>query len=163
MPLTKEKKQERVREVADVTKTSSSVVFVNFHGLSVSEVTELRSQMCQKGLGYKVVKKNLLKRALAEDPPEGELPSLDGECAIAYGDDLIAPAREIHQFRKTHPNNIFIMGGIFDGRYMTREEMEEVATIPPREVLIGQFVNLINSPIQQLVTGLDRIAEKKTA
>ena len=163
MALTKEKKQEVEKKVKEIADHSQSLVFVNFHALTVSESQELRVKLRDQGVGYYVAKKTLIKRALVDKGFEGQLPDLEGECALAYGDDLIAPAREVFRFHKTNPEHLSILGGVFDGRYFNKKEMEDVATIPSREVLIGQFVNLINSPIQQLVTGLDRIAEKKTA
>ncbi len=163
MPLTKDKKKEVVKRVQAVADSSQSVVFVNFHGLSVIDANELRSGLRQNDVGYFVAKKTLIKRALADKKIEGEQPSLDGEVALAYADDLTAPAREVYNFQKTHPDNVSIIGGVFDGRYMNKEEMEEVAAIPPYPVLVGKFVNIINSPIQRFVIALDKIAETKSA
>lgn len=162
MALTKEKKREVENKVREIADSSRSLVFVNFHALKVSEARELRGELRGQEVGYYVAKKTLIKRALADQGYEGELPDLEGECALAYSTDLLAPAREIYRFHKSHPEHLSIMGGVFDGRYMSKEEMEEIASIPGREVLIGQFVNLINSPIQQFVTALDRVAEQKT-
>jgi len=92
---------------------------------------------------------------------EGDIPQLDGELALAYSDDLTAPARGVYDFQKGHKDNVAILGGIFEGKYMNQIAMTEIAMIPPTQVLYGQFVNLINSPIQGLVVALNKIAEKK--
>jgi large subunit ribosomal protein L10 len=89
------------------------------------------------------------------------MPQLDGEIAIAYSADLLAPAREIYVFEKKFKDNVKIVGGVFEGAYADREKMVAIATIPSQQVLYAQFVNLINSPIQRLVIGLSQIAEKK--
>jgi len=161
MPLTKDKKRQVVEKVKEVVDSSQSLVFVNFNGLNVSDANELRSKLREQGVGYMVIKKTLMKLALADKSIEGEMPELEGECALAFGSDLTGPAREVYDFHKTHPENLSIMGGVFEGRFMNKAEMEEVANIPSHQVLLGMFVNLINSPIQRLVTGLDQVAQKK--
>lgn len=163
MAITKEKKKEIYEKINNAIKDSSSMVFVNFHGLSVSNTTSLRKGLRENEVDYVVAKKTIIKRALEGSKTEGELPDLDGELALAYGKDLLAPAREIHGFQKKHKKNIQILGGVFEGKYMSQEEMTNIATIPPLEVLRAQFVNLINSPIQQLVVALDQVANTKEA
>ena len=91
------------------------------------------------------------------------MPKLSGgELAVAYGTDLIAPAREIFSFKKKFNDNITVVGGMFEGKYMTAAEMQAIAEIPSPQVLRGMFVNVINSPIQGMVIALSKIAEKKT-
>ncbi len=123
--------------------------------------TDLRKKLRDNGVGYKVAKKTLLKRALESEKIEGDMPSLDGEVAIAFAKDLIAPAREVYSFQKDHKENISILGGVFEGKFMNKEAMMSIATIPPIKVLYGQFVNLINSPIQRFAVVLDQIAAKR--
>ena len=163
MAITKEKKEEILGDVTESVKDSKSVVFVNFHGLSVSDTTELRKNLRENEVSYKVAKKTIIKRVLNDSDIDGELPVLDGEIALAYGDDLIAPAREVYEFQKKHKESVAIVGGIFEGKYMNKEEMTHIASIPPLQVLRAQFVNLINTPIQQLVVAMDQIAEKREA
>ena len=91
------------------------------------------------------------------------MPVLDGEVGIAYGTDLIAPAREIYAFQKKFKQGVSIVGGVFEGKFMTKAEMEGIALIPPLDTLRGMFLNVINSPIQGFVVALDHIAKKKTA
>ncbi|MBI2045803.1 MAG: 50S ribosomal protein L10 [Parcubacteria group bacterium] len=161
MAINKEKKKKIVSEVSEVVKDADSVVFVNFHGLPVADTTILRKTLKGQGIGYLVSKKTLAKRALSEAKIEGALPVMEGELALAYGKDLIAPAREVYAFQKKYPNLIQIIGGIFEKRYMNKEEMTDIAAIPTLQVLYGQVVNLINSPIQQFVMALGQIAKSK--
>lgn len=161
MAINKEKKKKIVGDVSKVVKDADSVVFINFHGLPVADTTILRKTLKGQGIGYLVSKKTLAKRALSEAKIEGTLPSMEGELALAYGKDLIAPAREVYAFQKKHPNLIQIIGGIFEKRYMNKGEMMDIAAIPPLQVLYGQVVNLINSPIQQFVMALGQIAKAK--
>lgn len=162
MAITKDKKKEILESVSQVVKDAKSVVFVNFHGLNVGDTTELRRGLRKDEIGYVVAKKTLVRKALEGVKVEGEVPKLEGELAVAYGNDLTAPAREVHEFSKEHKDNVSILGGIFEGKYMNKEEMMQIALIPSVPVLYGQFVNLINSSIQQFVSALGQIAEKRS-
>ena len=161
MPITKEQKKETLEKIKGAVKDSSSVVFVNFHGLGVAQSSEMRRALRAQQVSYFVTKKTLIKKALEGEKIENELPSLDGEVAIAYGKDAVAPAREVYTFQKKFDGKLSILGGIFEGSFKDKESMMSIATIPSLQVLYGQFVNLINSPIQGLVLALNAIAEKK--
>ncbi len=163
MSISKTKKEEIVKGLKDSLKDAESTVFVNFHGLSVGDTTDLRRKLTEEGVGYTVAKKTLIKKVLGDIAPSGDQPALDGELAIAYGEDLLAPAREVYEFQKTHKDKISILGGIFEGGYKSQVEMVEIASIPAPQVLRAQFVNLINSPIQGFVMALNAIADKKEA
>lgn len=161
MAITKEKKKEVLEELKRIIKENQSVVFVNFQGLKVLESTDMRKELRDKGVGYYVAKKTLTKRALDEASPEGEMPTFEGELALAYGEDLLDPAREIYSFQKKLEKRVSILGGIFEGKFLNQEEMLSVAQIPSIQTLQAQFVNLINSPIQGFVMALSQVAEKK--
>jgi len=162
MALTKTKKVEILNRLATASK-AESVVFVNFHGLPVSDQSDMRSQLRKEGVSYFVTRKTLLKKAFADAGIQGEMPELEGEAAIAYGDDLIVPAREIHAYSKKLGDSFSIVGGIFEGKFMSKAEMQEIAQIPGTDQLRGMFVNIINSPIQGFVMALDAIAQKQEA
>jgi len=162
MPISKGKKKEIVEKVSDLLKDSKSVVFFSFKGFNVKNTIEMRRALRQSQVGYMVAKKTLAKRAFDEAKITGEIPTMFGETAMAYSADLIAPAREVFNFQKKFKDNLAIMGGIFDGKYMSKEEMMAIALIPSQQTLYAQFVNVINSPIQGFVMALDAIAKKKT-
>lgn len=161
MPISKEQKKEIVKKVKDAVSGAKSVVFVNFHGLPVSDESLLRKELRKNEVSFLVAKKTLAKIALNDIKPEGEMPALDGEIAFAFGTDLLAPAREVYNFQKKLEGKLAIVGGIFDGVYKNMEEMVSIANIPSQKVLYGQFVQLINSPIQGFVLALNALAEKK--
>lgn len=140
---------------------AESVVFVNFKGLTVFDATNLRKALRADGSSYKVVKKTLLKRALDAKKIEGDMPELTGEVAIAYSADPIASARGVWAFQKDHKENISILGGVFQGKYMDKVAMEGIATIPPREVLLSQIAYLLKSPMQRLALAVNAVAQKK--
>jgi large subunit ribosomal protein L10 len=163
MPITKAKKVELIDKVAEALKKSKSVVFVNFHNLVVADDMAMRKALRKEGVGYLVVRKTLAKIALKNAGIEGTMPEFVGELAMVYGDDLTAPAREFYAFQKKYKDNVKIVGGIFEGKYMTQQEMMDIALIPSQQTLYAQFVNLINSPIQRFVVVLNAIAEKQSA
>lgn len=167
MAITREKKATILEKMSNVARTARSIVFVHFKGFSVAHTNALRRGLRQSGVGYTVAKKTLVRKALGEANIVGEVPEMAGEIAVAYlkeGEaDTIAPARTIHEFVKKFKENLAIVGGVFEGRFMNREEMVAIATIPSIEVLHGQFVNLINSPIQGFVMALSEVAKKREA
>lgn len=162
MAITKAKKQTILEKLDGVKKDSESIVFVKFNGLGVQDSTIMRAKLREDGVGYFVAKKTLMKRAF-DGAFEGNMPTLEGEIAVAYSTDAIAPAQKIKEFTTKYKDNLAIAGGVFQGVYKDAGEMTEIASIPALPVLRGMFVNVINSPIQGLVLGLNAIAEKKSA
>ena len=163
MAITKQKKVELIGSMSERLATAKSIVFVNFKALSAADTKILRRKLSADNVGYFVTKKTLAKRVLADLKAKGDMPELPGELAIAYGEDLLSPARETYGFQimPRDKGSISIVGGIFDGEYKTKEEMMAIATIPPLQVLRGMFVNLINSPIQRFAIAMGQIAESK--
>lgn len=161
MAITRAKKGEVIDKLTKAFKGAKSLVFVNFRGLSVSDATAMRSALRDEGVSYTVAKKTLTRRALDAEKFEGSVPELPGELALAWGDDLVAPARGVYAFHKKFPDNLKITGGVFEGRFMSAAEMEGIAQIPSLDVLRGKFVNIINSPIQRFAIALNEIAKIK--
>ncbi|HEU0085572.1 MAG TPA: 50S ribosomal protein L10 [Candidatus Paceibacterota bacterium] len=160
MALLRSKKEEIVKGLGEAIDSSKSVVFVDFHGLNVTDETVLRRDLREKEVGYKVSRKSLLRRAL-EGKAEGELPPLTGEVALAYSNDPIASAREVYAFHKSHNGLLSILGGIFEGKFVDAEKMTEIATIPSREVLLSKIAFLLKSPMQRLAIAVGEVAKKK--
>ncbi len=161
MARTKAQKKEVVEKLQTIMKGAQSLVFVNVHGLKVGDTTVMRRKLKSDGVGFFVAKKTLTALALADGKYQGTMPELLGELGLAYGADLVAPARGIYEFEKKHKGQIAIVGGVFESKYMSKEEMLAIAAIPPLATLHGMFVNIINSPIQGLVMCLDQMSRKK--
>lgn len=161
MAITKDKKVAIVASFADMLKDAQSVAFVQFHKLTVKDANALRRNLRAEGITYKVGKKTLLKRVLSGMQVTGQLPDLEGEIAIAASADLLAPARVVYDFQKTHKDVVTLVGGIFEGVYKDKESMMSIALIPSREVLLSQIAYLLMSPIQRLAIAVNEVAKTK--
>jgi large subunit ribosomal protein L10 len=161
MAITKAKKEVILEKLKTVSETSDAIVFVHFKGLKVADTTQLRKQLREAGVGYFVAKKTLMEKAFA-GKYEGEMPELDGEIAIAYSTDAIAPAQNIKTFATKFKDNLAIAGGVFQGVFKNQVEMSEIASIPPLETLRGMFAQLINSPRQRFAVVLSKVSETKS-
>ena len=161
MAITRQKKEEIVAQVSDVIKSAKTLVFANFKGLTVAEQNEMRKALRPLGVGYTVAKKTLLRRALDAAKYTGEAPVLDGEIALAYGEDELAPARELAVYVKKVGEHLAFAGGVFGGKYVGKDEITAIAAIPGMDALRAQFVQLINSPLQRFAVVLHAKAEKQ--
>lgn len=161
MAITRAKKESILSKLEGVKNDAESIVFVKFNGLNVGASTTMRETLKEQGVQYFVAKKSLMKRAF-DGAFEGDMPELEGEIAVAYSNDAILPAQQIKEFAGKYKEKIVIAGGVFQGVYKSQSEMVDIASIPPLPVLRGMFVNVINSPIQGLVLGLNAIADKKS-
>lgn len=160
MAITRQKKEEIVAKVAAITKSAKTLVFANFKGLTVAEQNEMRKALRPLGVGYTVAKKSLVARALDAAKYEGTAPTLEGEVALAYGEDELAPAREIAVFVKKFGEHLAFAGGVFGGKYVGKDEIVAIAAIPGIDTLRAQFVQLINSPLQRFAVVLNAKADK---
>ncbi|MFZ2253416.1 MAG: 50S ribosomal protein L10 [Minisyncoccia bacterium] len=159
MAITKAKKQDILARLEGIKKESDSIVFVSFKGVTVKDTTIMRRAMREAGVGYFVAKKTLMKRVFTGY--EGEMPELEGEIAVAYSTDAIAPAQTVKDFAKKYKDAVAIVGGVFQGAFKNKAEMTEIASIPSLQVLRGMFAQLINSPRQRFAVVLSKVSETK--
>lgn len=160
MAITKDKKTSIVAEFKTMLDSAESVVFVNFHKMTVAQSGAFRRALRAEGVDFKIGKKTLLKRVLDTKDFKGELPELAGEIGIAVAKDLLAPARAVYTFQKA-TKAVELVGGIFEGSYKNKEEILAIATIPSREVLLSQIAYLLKSPLQRLAIAVNEVAKIK--
>lgn len=163
MAITKEKKKALVAELTDGLQNAQSVAFVNFTGLSGSETVEMRNALRAEGVTYKVIKKTLLNIALDTQKFDGDKPAMEGNIAVAYStEDATAPARAVHAFAQDgHKEQVKLVGGVFENKYLDEAGITEIATIPDMQTLRGMFVGMVQAPIRSFAVVLSQIAEKK--
>ena len=161
MALKRNEKKEILDSLTKNIGGSESAVFVKFGGLTVADSTAMRTGLREKGIGYMVSKKTLLKRALGETSPAGEMPVLEGQISVAYGNDAVLPAKTVAEFQSKFKDKLWIVGGVLSGKYMSAPEMIALSKIPTREVLLGQLLNVMSSSVRGFVIALDQIAKKR--
>ncbi len=160
MAINKAKKTEILAKLEGIKQEADALVFVHFKGFTGKDTTAMRAKLRQEGVGYVVAKKTLIKRVFGESYT-GTMPELDGEIAVAYSTDAIAPAQNIKEFTAKYKDSLSIVGGIFQGVYKSQAEMIEIASIPSLDVLRGMFAQLINSPRQRFAVVLSKVGETK--
>lgn len=162
MAITKQKKSQIFEKLENIAKDSKTVVFVAFNKVTANEANAMRTNFSKEGVGYFIAKKTIIAKAFEGKGIEGSIPALNGEVAVAYGKDMLAPAQAINNTAKElKDDKILILGGVFDGKFISASEMSVIGSIPALNVLHTQLVTMLNSPIQSFVSVLAQIAEKK--
>ncbi len=155
-----ELKQPIVQEISEHVKDAQSVVIVDYRGLTVAEDTELRRQLREAGITYKVYKNTLMNFAFKDTEFESLAPVLEGPSAIAISStDATAPARILSKFAKNAPA-LEIKAGVVEGTFYDANGMKAIAAVPSREELLSKFLGSIQSPISNFARVLKQIAEK---
>ncbi len=157
-----ERKAEQVSLVQDKVKKAQSIVLFDYRGITVSEDTELRAEMRKAGVEYAVIKNHIVTRACEAAGVTGEFEQmLKGPSAFAFGyDDIAAPARILKAFVKK-AKKCEIKGGIVEGGVYDAKQIDAIADMPSREVLIARLLGSMMSPISKFVTVLDQIAKQQ--
>jgi large subunit ribosomal protein L10 len=175
MALTKVQKQAQLTELKDKMKKSQSVIFAHYIGLTVGDVSDLRAKLKESKAEMKVGKKTLMCIAAKEAGlPAIDDCKLDGPVACIFSfDDPLTGAQIAFKFAKDH-NQVALIGGIFDGKVLTKDEAVAMAKMPGRKELLGIFAGMIQSPLRSFasicnspLTGfaraLSEVAKKKAA
>ena len=154
------KKAAIVEEVFEKFNNASSVVVVDYRGLTVAEDTQLRKQLREAGVSYKVYKNTYVSRAVEGTDFESLREVLEGPSAFAVSaEDATAPARVISEFAKKAPK-LEIKAGVVEGTFYDAEGMKAIAEIPSRDVLVSRLLGSLQSPITNLARVIKQIAEK---
>ena len=155
-----ELKQPIVEAIAEEIKDAQSVVLVDYRGLTVAQDTELRKQLREAGVVYKVYKNTMMKRAFEGTEFEGLESCLEGPSAIAVSkDDATAPARILCKFAKDAPA-LELKGGVVEGNVYDVAGLTELSKIPSREELLSKLLGSIQSPITNFARVIKQIAEQ---
>ena len=158
-----ELKKPIVEEISAVIQDAQSVVLVDHRGLTVEQDTELRKQLREAGITYKVYKNTMMNFAFKGTDCESLSQHLEGPNAIAISKtDATAPARILAKFAKD-AKALEIKAGIVEGTYYDATGMEAVSKIPSREELLGKLLGSIQSPIANFARVISQIAEAKEA
>ncbi len=155
-----ELKKPIVEEISAAVKDAQSVVLVDYRGLTVEQDTQLRKQLREAGITYKVYKNTMMNFAFKGTDYESLLPYLEGPSAIAIStEDATAPARVICKFAKT-ANALEVKGGVVEGIAYDANGIIEISKIPSREELLSKLLGSIQSPITNFARVMNQLAEK---
>lgn len=170
--MARPEKEAVVNEVVEKLTSAKSVVVTDYKGLDVAAITELRKQLREAGVEYKVVK-NTLARIAAKNAEWDDLTEMFvGPTAIAFGiEDAVSPAKVLVDFSKEH-EQLEIKGGALNGEIISLDKVKSLAEIPPREVLLAKafagmkspitgLVNVLQGNLRGLVQVLNQIKEQK--
>lgn len=156
-----EQKQQHVEVISEQLKNSVSTVLVDYRGLKVSEVTELRKQLRDAGIEFKVYKNTMVRRA-ADSQGLSELNEfLVGPSAIAFSnEDVIMPAKIIHEFSKKH-EALEIKAGVIEGSFVPAEDVKSIASLPSRDGLLSMLLSVLQAPVRNFAYAVKAIGEEK--
>lgn len=157
-----ESKQALVQEIASKFKDASSSVVVEYRGLSVAEVTELRRKLREENVEFKVYKNSMVQRAAKENGYDELMENLTGPNAFAFSDDAVAPSRVLADFAKTH-ENLVLKAGVVDGRVVGVDEIKKLSKLPNKEGMISMFMSTLQSPVRSFACAIKAVADSKAA
>ncbi len=154
-----ELKQPIIQEISENVKDAQSVVVVDYRGLTVAEDTQLRRELREAGITYKVYKNTMMNFAFKDTDFESLAPVLEGPSAIAIStEDATAPARVLAKFAKSAPA-LEIKAGVVEGTFYDADGMKAIAAVPSREELVSKLLGSLQSPITNFARVLNQIAE----
>jgi len=159
----KEQKEKVVEELADRLKAADTLLVADYRGLTMPQIDALRSRLLESGAKFTVVKNTLTRRAAEAAGADALLTLLEGPTAIAFLEadgDMLAAAKALADMAR-ESRVLAIRGGVLEGRIVSAEEVESLATLPPLEILRGQvlgaivapltsFAGLVSAPLQSL-------------
>ena len=149
-----------VEEISATIKDAQSVVLVDYRGLTVAQDTELRKQLREAGVTYKVYKNTMMNFAFKGTDFESLAPFLDGPSAVAISaTDATAPARILAKFAQT-AKQLEIKAGVVEGALYDANGMKAISEIPSREELLSKLLGSIQSPIANFARCMNQLAEK---
>ncbi len=151
MAITKQKKQEIVKEISDRLEKQKAIVFADFSGMKVKDITELKTKLREKGAEFRVGKKTLMNIALKQKGIEADTKPMAGEVAMVLGyEDEIAPAKEVYEFSKTN-KNIKILAGLLENKLIDQQQVLALAQLPSKAELLAKLVGSISAPSRNFV------------
>ena len=155
-------KQEVVSEISNKIKESDSTVIVEYRGLSVAEITELRRELRKEEVDMKVYKNSMAQRAFEECGFADLKDSLTGPNAIAFSKDATAPARVLAKFAKKH-KALVLKAGIVEGKTADLDTIKELSALPNHDGMISMLLSCLQSPVSAFARVVKAVADAKEA
>lgn len=156
-----EVKQQKVDLITEQFKNSVSTIVVDYRGLTVAQVTELRKQLREAGIEYKVYKNTLVRRAAEAAGIEGLEESLTGPSAIAFSnEEVVEPAKILADFAKQN-EALEIKAGVIEGQVVTAEEVNTIGSLPSKDGLVSMLLSVLQAPVRNFAYAVKAVGEQK--
>jgi large subunit ribosomal protein L10 len=162
LSLNRSEKQAVIDEVTGLAAKAQTLVMAEYRGITVADMTRLRSQARDKGVTLSVLKNTLARRAVAGSAFEVVSDQMTGPLIYGFSTDAVAAAKVVSDFAKTN-DKLVIRGGAFGGKTLDVNGVKQLANIPSKEVLLAQVCGLLMSPISRTAVVLGALAAKKGA
>ncbi len=153
-------KKEKVLACSNVLKEASSIVFVDYLGLTVAEVTELRNKLHAENCVMKVEKNNILRRAVKENGYKDVDSHLVGPCAYVTSPDEVTACKIVYDFIKDH-ENMQVKAGVVNGVYSSEKELSALAKLPNKLGMVSMLLSVLQAPVRGLACALNAVSEQK--
>lgn len=160
MSLNRSEKQAVIDEVTALAAQAQTLVMAEYRGITVADMTRLRSQAREKGVNLSVLKNTLARRAVAGSAFEVVSGQMTGPLIYGFSADAVAAAKVVSDFAKTN-DKLVIRGGAFAGKALDVNGVKQLANIPSKEVLLAQLCGLLMSPMSRTAVVLGALAAKK--
>jgi large subunit ribosomal protein L10 len=160
LSLNRSEKQAVIDEVTGLAAKAQTLVLAEYRGITVADMTRLRSQARDKGVTLSVLKNTLARRAVAGSAFEVVSDQMTGPLIYGFSTDAVAAAKVVSDFAKTN-DKLVIRGGAFGGKALDVEGVKQLANIPSKEVLLAQLLGFMQSPISRTARVLAALAEQK--
>ena len=160
MSLNRSEKEAVIGEVTALAAKSQTLVMAEYRGITVADMTKLRSEARGNGVTLSVLKNTLARRAVAGSSFESAAEQMTGPLIYGFSEDAVAAAKVVADFAKTN-DKLVIRGGVYDGKALDANGVKQLASIPTKEVLLSQLCGLLMSPVSRTARVLAALAEKK--
>ena len=160
MSLNRSEKQAVIEEVTALAAKAQTLVMAEYRGITVADMTKLRSNARSNGVELSVLKNTLARRAVSGSQFEVAADKMTGPLIYGFSVDAVAAAKVVADFAKTN-DKLVIRGGAFAGKALDVNGVKQLASIPPKEVLLAQLCGLLMSPISRTAVVLGALAKKK--
>ena len=162
MSLNRSEKEAVISDVTGLAAKAQTLVLAEYRGITVADMTRLRSTARSNGVSLSVLKNTLARRAVAGSGFEVVSDLMTGPLIYGFSEDAVAAARVVADFSKTN-DKLVIRGGAYGGKALDVNGVKQLASIPSKEVLLAQLLGLMQSPISRIARVLAAIAEKNGA
>lgn len=160
MSLNRSEKEAVIKNVTDLAAKAQTLVMAEYRGVTVADMTKLRTDARSSGVALSVLKNTLARRAVAGSSFEVAVDQMTGPLIYGFSEDAVAAAKVVADFAKTN-DKLVIRGGVYDGKTLDANGVKELASIPSKEVLLAQLCGLLMSPIARTAVVLGALATKK--